>query len=99
LIEAGYRVSEWSRARPLLEAMQRGELEPDLAIVDQELPDLAGEGCLAGIRQLGCSAPLLLMTGGTECVSTFARAVLRKPFSIAELRHAVREAITAGAMR
>ncbi|MFO0828818.1 MAG: response regulator [Phycisphaerales bacterium] len=98
LMEAGYRVSEWTSTDALVEASARGEFRPDGVIVDPQESDGDGPACIARLRAAGCDVPTLLVVSEEHggAVGGDAHAwVLRKPFSIADLRRAVRMTLDA----
>jgi PAS domain S-box-containing protein len=69
-----------------------GGYQPDLVILDMNMPGLGGTGTLPRIRDLDPTVPILLATGRTdraalELVEAYAQVtLLAKPFSMADLR-------------
>ena len=75
--------------------------EPDLLIVDSEMPGLSGYDVTREVRsRLPAHVPVLLISAGgapdevSEALEVGADGYLRKPFGGAELREAVRELLT-----
>jgi CheY-like chemotaxis protein len=64
----------------------------DLVISDYMMPEMRGDELAANIKRLAPSQPILMLTGSFEMVegcSPQMDAVLRKPFSIGDLRAAI----------
>lgn len=76
-------------------ALLEGGLEPDLVILDMNMPGLGGMGTLPRLRALRPKVPVLLATGRVDQTSlTLAAAhpgvtILSKPFGLKELRKQV----------
>jgi CheY-like chemotaxis protein len=66
--------------------------QPDIVLLDLNMPGLGGAGTLPRLRQLRPDLPVLLATGRADqsahdLVQTYARVtLLSKPFGIRELR-------------
>ncbi len=103
LEERGFKVTE---AATGWRALQLGaNLEPDVLLLDWQLPDITGLDVLQALRAGRCSAPAVLMTGyGSEALAITAlrlgvRDYLHKPFEAAELLQAVETALAEGRLR
>jgi CheY-like chemotaxis protein len=74
----------------------------ELVVADLRMPGLTGLSVLAGLRQLDCRVPFILITGygdpatHAEAYRLGASAVLDKPFELRQLREAVRSCLAAG---
>ena len=79
-------IVEWQAARPV-----------DLVVSDVRMPGLGGFEAVAWLRELGCRAPVILITAfgdrfvHAEGVRAGAVRVLDKPFELDQLRQLVRE--------
>jgi DNA-binding response OmpR family regulator len=86
--EAGYTVCLASRGQDALDFLRLGEVQPDLILVEQDLPDTRGE---VFIRQLSSEGrrtmPVILMSVIEEILwrGSLADGYLVKPFGIDEL--------------
>lgn len=99
----GFEVVEAGDGAELVQALQgsvtRGDPSPDLILSDQTMPGVTGLEVLEGLREAQWPLPFVLMTGNidarieAEAYRLGARAVLEKPFDLAELRRIVREAL------
>ena len=84
------------QVRSALDGMQAlrsfREEQPDLTILDLNLPEKDGEQVLAEIRQIDAQSPILVLTGRQEmetrirCLDLGADDLMVKPFSLHELR-------------
>ena len=61
--------------------------EPNLILMDIDLPALNGRRCLAALRERGVMAPAILITGTPSNESDVA--VLSKPFTAETLEQAI----------
>ena len=74
-------------------AMLEAGLEPDLVILDMNMPGLGGAGTLPRIRALRPGTRVLLSTGRVDQIAVNLAAanpgvtILPKPFSMGELQH------------
>lgn len=99
----GFDVVEAQDGAELIQALQasvtRGDPTPDLILSDQAMPGVTGLEILHGLREAQWPLPFVLMSGTldarmeAEAYRLGARAVLEKPFDLAELRRIVREAL------
>ena len=99
----GFDVVEASDGAELVQALQgsvtKGDPAPDLILSDQTMPGVTGIQVLEGLREAQWPLPFVLMSGSldarleAEAYRLGARAVLEKPFDLAELRRIVREAL------
>jgi DNA-binding response OmpR family regulator len=90
----GYRVRLASDGLAAIEAFR--EENPDLTVLDLNMPVKDGEQVLGEIRALDCDLPVLVLTGRHEvetrvrCLDHGADDLMLKPFSLYELRARVR---------
>jgi signal transduction histidine kinase/CheY-like chemotaxis protein len=91
----GYRVTEASNGEAGLQHL--GNEVPDLMIVDFAMAGMTGIDVAEQARFIAPSLPIILATGyaetGTAEDAEIIRTVLRKPFHIDELAHAVHAAL------
>jgi DNA-binding response OmpR family regulator len=86
----GHRVQSAGDGQEALNAFRAGQ--PDLTILDLNLPVLDGEQVLAEMRALDPLLPILVLTGRQEvetrirCLDLGADDLMVKPFSLHELR-------------
>jgi len=96
----GHRVSAAASGEEGLAQITAG-LQPDLVILDMNMPGLGGKGTLPRLRSLCPEVPVLLATGRADekALSLIAAhphvALLSKPFSIEELQAGLQLAIAA----
>lgn len=85
----GYQVTVCSDGKSGLETLQNNE--PDLAIIDWEMPGLSGPELISSYRQAGGSKPIIMLTGKADSASIEtgldlgADDYLPKPFMTREL--------------
>ena len=91
LIKDGYRVLEAVDGRTAIEAYRAGPDEIDLVLLDLVLPDIHGSLVLEELKAIDGEAKVIIVSAnvGTEGM-VGARAVLQKPFHLAQLRETVR---------
>ena len=92
LLEAGYRVDAFGAGEDALRAMP--SLEPDVLVVDWNMPGLDGAEVARRARTLDPSLPVLMISGNRVAATIAAEAagvrhVLGKPFLLEELVAAV----------
>lgn len=98
---AGYRVQETATGKEGLAAVESGE--PDLVLLDVELPDMDGFAVLQAIRQAHPDLPVLMMTADAttetarQAIRLGARGHLDKPCESVMLLAAVSEALQSSA--
>lgn len=100
LTPAGYQVDEFAAGQPALDALRSAE--PDLVLLDLQLPDMSGHEVLKAIRADPATRllPVIMLTGvavRTEMMKAQAEGVtdfLAKPFSPEELLPRVRALVT-----
>jgi len=91
----GYQVIEAEDGAQAVEAANREQ--PDLALLDLEMPKLDGTQALAGIGRVSPGTVCVLMTGCDRrsklaaARRSGARALLRKPFSLKTLEAVISE--------
>lgn len=97
LLEAlGHRSIAASSGEEALEKF-KGGLNPDLVILDMNMPGLGGAGTLPRLRALRPDLPVLLATGradqsALDLVDAYGKAsLLAKPFSMKELQGKIEE--------
>jgi len=86
----GHTVAEANNGREGLEMFKRDRF--DLVITDYFMPEMRGDEMAANLRRLAPSQPILMLTGSAEALDTsklLINALLRKPFSIGDLRQAI----------
>lgn len=97
LEQSGYEAVAAKDGRQALERLS--PLPPDLVITDVVMPDVDGFEVLLKLRHLAPGVETMVMSGGGRVAPDFyletarrlgARAVLRKPFTKAEMLAAVR---------
>jgi two-component system cell cycle sensor histidine kinase/response regulator CckA len=99
LRRSGYRVQAVDNSADAIDLFRRAQHAADLVVLDLTMPDLDGAECLAQLRTLRPDLPVVMMSGFPE--DTVRETVgeqplqgfLQKPFTAAELRRAVREAL------
>ena len=93
LQQIGYDVREAADGRQALEALMLQE-PPDVILLDVILPDVNGLQILANLQPTG--VPVVMMTGSLLADAVMrqkgARGILRKPFSMRQLRRAIESA-------
>lgn len=99
----GYDVLEASNGEELVrvieDATKNGGPAPDLILSDQGMPGVSGLDVLGGLREAQWPLPFVLMSGTLDARTEAdayrlgARAVLEKPFDLAQLREIVRQAL------
>ncbi len=78
--------------------------EPDLLILDLELPRRSGFEVLAAVREISLLCPVLVLSGRADgdariaCLDGGADDCLQKPFSLGELRARCRAMLRRGAL-
>lgn len=103
LEQNGYEAVPAKDGRQALERLSL--LPPDLVITDVVMPDVDGFEVLLKLRHLAPGVETMVMSGGGRVAPDFyletarrlgARAVLRKPFTKAEILAAVRDILGPG---
>jgi CheY-like chemotaxis protein len=87
-----HTVAEAANAREALSLFAPGRF--DLVITDYAMPEMRGDELATHVKKLAPSQPILMITGSAQPPGGFgnaADAILPKPFSLEELRHAVAE--------
>ena len=100
LAASGYEAYPAAGGRQAMERLHRDP--PDLVITDVVMPDVDGFEVLLKLRLLAPAVQVLVMSGGGRVEPAIildlarrlgARSVLRKPFTRAEMLHAVERAL------
>lgn len=101
--ELGFEVESLSNSDRFMTAYVR--IKPDVITLDLMMPDMDGIEVVRWLADVGCTAKVIIVSGHSMFVQITQKlaaargdldtAVLRKPFSIAELRAAlVKSAVT-----
>jgi CheY-like chemotaxis protein len=101
LTKQGYRVATANRANEAIEAFRSMYPRPDLVLVDVVMPGMSGPMLVDKLRELDSDIQIMFMSGFHER-QVVQRYVLEegfrmilKPFTLRDLRQAVKEAIEA----
>jgi len=93
----GYQVTVRAGAVEALDVLRRNPDDFQLVLSDVTMPHLSGVEMAARIRTLRADLPVVLMTGfsiGSAVDQTLdIRAVLKKPFKLAELKRTLANAL------
>jgi CheY-like chemotaxis protein len=89
LTELGYEVVEGDSARAGLDHLAVANKPFDLILADYAMPGMTGGELVAQLRQIAPNLRSLLISGYAESVPDGSGPVLRKPFTVSELRAAV----------
>jgi CheY-like chemotaxis protein len=95
----GYKVSALDSSPQALDLFDLNRTSFDLVLTDFNMPELDGLQLSQKLLALQPALPILLMTGGglaldePELRSRGLRALLKKPFSLADLDHAIHFAL------
>ena len=95
LVQHGYKFLEGEDGGHGLETLERHRGEVALVILDISLPTLSGEEVLAELRNRFPQVKVVICTGYSTSLSSFAGAsdVIKKPFRVKTLLQAVRHAL------
>jgi EAL domain-containing protein (putative c-di-GMP-specific phosphodiesterase class I) len=87
LEEYGFRVVTAANGSEALRLVE--EAEPEVVLLDMNMPVLDGEGFVAAVRERGLRIPIVIMTAGSSAkrwaTELGADAYLSKPFELASL--------------
>jgi EAL domain-containing protein (putative c-di-GMP-specific phosphodiesterase class I) len=87
LEESGFRVVTAANGSEALRLVE--EAEPEVVLLDMNMPVLDGEGFIAALRERGIPTPIVVMTAGSSArrwaAQLGADAYLSKPFELASL--------------
>jgi len=97
-VELGFEVETISNSTRFMTAYVR--IKPDVITLDLMMPDMDGIELVRWLGDVGCTAGVIILSGGHTMFVNLAQklastrgslhtSVLRKPFSIAELRAAL----------
>jgi CheY-like chemotaxis protein len=101
LDRAGYQVSVYTSSVDAAEAVESGQLRPDLLLTDQTMPGLTGLNLIARVRETLPDLPVMIMSGydtaldGPALAEARVHKFLRKPFRGSELLGEVKEVASA----
>ena len=101
LTKQGYRVAGASRGDEAIEAFRSMYPRPDLVLVDVVMPGMSGPMLIDKLRELEPDLQVLFMSGFHErqvvqrYVLEEGFRIIMKPFSLRDLREAVKDAIDA----
>jgi len=85
-----HSVVEAGNGREALDLFSRDRF--DLVITDYAMPEMRGDELAENLKRLAPSQPILMLTGSVEALGGAKNpvdALLRKPFSLGELRRAI----------
>ena len=88
---AGIEVALAQTGREALQLVQQGGSEPDLIIMDVQMPDMDGLTATRALRSAGCELPVAALTAGVSaaeraaCEAAGMSDFLAKPIDLAEL--------------
>jgi len=87
LEDSGFRVVTAANGSEALRLVE--EAEPEVVLLDMNMPVLDGEGFIAALRERGIPTPIVVMTAGSSArrwaAQLGADAYLSKPFELASL--------------
>jgi EAL domain-containing protein (putative c-di-GMP-specific phosphodiesterase class I)/CheY-like chemotaxis protein len=87
LEDAGFRVVTAANGSEALRLVEQAE--PEVVLLDMNMPVLDGEGFIAAVRERGLGVPIVVMTAGSSAQRWAAQlgadAYLSKPFELASL--------------
>jgi EAL domain-containing protein (putative c-di-GMP-specific phosphodiesterase class I) len=87
LEDAGFRVVTAANGSEALRLVEQAE--PEVVLLDMNMPVLDGEGFIAAVRERGLGVPIVIMTAGSSAQRWAAQlgadAYLSKPFELASL--------------
>ncbi|MBD04247.1 MAG: hypothetical protein CME24_07880 [Gemmatimonadetes bacterium] len=93
LERSGYRIVTAATGERGLEIFEAQADVIDLVLLDLSMPTMSGHEVLLRIREMNSEAHVLILTGYAIGDIDFDTAVLRKPFTIAELESKIIEAL------
>ncbi len=87
----GYKVLAAVNGQEAVDLYRESEDRVDVILLDLIMPVLGGADALKRMREIGCSKPILVASGGVapESVVAAADGVLQKPYSMASLSAAL----------
>jgi len=97
LTDQGYRVMTADRGEAAVEAFRSSFPRPDLVLVDVVMPGISGPMVGDRLREIDSDVPILFMSGfhDRQVVQRYVTEqgfrMILKPFSLADLRDAVKE--------
>lgn len=97
----GYQVLVAANGQEALDLYRESGDQVDVVLLDLVMPVLGGADTLKRMREIGCSKPVLIASGGVapESVVDAADGVLQKPYSMVSLSRALSEALQANGGR
>lgn len=97
MTRAGLEPIECASADKALEVLSTLASPLKCIVTDRSMPGMNGDAFVRELRQRGCWAPVIMMTGDSFLPKEIygVNVVLRKPFDPDDLRRAMRDAETA----
>lgn len=81
------------------EVLEKINVNPDLLIIDQKMPDMDGFSCIVKVREKNKDLPIILATGShsqlldSEKLSYLVTKIINKPYNFEEMLSVIKETI------
>jgi CheY-like chemotaxis protein len=101
LEESGYSSQVFLNGRDAIQFYEQNQDSVDLILLDILMPGMNGDKVFAELKQLNPDVKVMILTGYAENIhvahmlSTGARGIIHKPFSVEELCTKVKELVVA----
>jgi two-component system, cell cycle sensor histidine kinase and response regulator CckA len=97
----GFSIIECGDGAQALEVFVQARARIDLILLDRSMPGLSGEQVFMRLLELGCEAPVVLLSGQPSPSSTarYAAAVLSKPVQVSVLLDTLRSVLDRASSR